>query len=81
MISKCANPGCNTTFRKLSDGKLFGFELKQPSPPCKDVPNSICEQEPERATVHFWLCGRCAGAMTLSFNPRDGVTVLPLPRL
>lgn len=80
MISKCANSQCDTSFKKFSEGRLFGFELRSPSYPCKDVPNSICEQGPARATVHFWLCGRCAGEMTLTFTPSDGVAVLPRAR-
>jgi len=81
MISKCANSRCDTSFRRLSEGRLFGFELRSPSHPCKDVPNGVYERGAERATVHFWLCGPCADAMTLSFNPREGVTMQPRPRV
>lgn len=79
MIAKCANPSCPNLFRYLSEGKLFPFELKNPSLPCKDVPNAVCVRRPHRHTIFFWLCRSCAGSLALHFDPRTGVSVRPLP--
>jgi hypothetical protein len=45
MISKCANPQCETAFHYLRGGKLYCFDLRRPLKPCRDVPNAICEKE------------------------------------
>ncbi|HEU5337235.1 MAG TPA: hypothetical protein VFU27_14790, partial [Terriglobales bacterium] len=75
MIAKCANPLCSNPFRYFGAGKLFPFELKNPSPPCKDVPNAVCVRRPHHHTIFFWLCRTCAGSLTLCFDPRTGVSV------
>ena len=78
MIRKCANPGCNTEFRYSTKGRLFPYEIKGPAEPCRDVPAVICEKQPERATVYFWLCSRCCRCFTLQFNMADGLVLVPL---
>jgi hypothetical protein len=77
MISKCANPECCNQFRYLGEGQLFPFELKDPSEPCKDVPNAVCLRKPRHHTIFFWLCPDCAGRMSLRFDPRTGLSVAP----
>ncbi len=79
MIAKCANPSCPNQFRYFGQGKLFPFELKNPTPPCKDVPNAVCVRRPHRHTIFFWLCRSCAASLTLCFDPHTGVSVLPVP--
>lgn len=78
MISHCANPGCGMPFHYLRGGRLYRFELRAPSSPCKDVPNAICGAEPSRATVFFWLCEPCSRKFSLEFNFRDGASLRPL---
>ncbi len=78
MIRKCANPRCNTEFRYSTKGRLFPYEIKGPAEPCRDVPAVICEKQPERATVYFWLCSRCCRCFTLQFNMADGLLLVPL---
>lgn len=78
MISKCANPTCKTDFHYLRGGRLYRFDLRRPSTPCKDVPNAICAANPSHATVFFWLCEDCSLKFTVSFSTREGVSLLPL---
>lgn len=77
MISKCANPICNTEFRSSREGQLFPYEIKDPEEPCRDVPAVICEKRPRHATVCFWLCEQCCAQFTLQFAVSTGVTLVP----
>lgn len=77
-ISKCANPNCNTNFHYLRGGRLYRFDLRRPSAPCKDVPNAICAAKPSHASIYFWLCEDCSLEYTLHFSSREGISVLPL---
>ena len=78
MISKCANPACNTVFHYLRGGRLYRFDLRRPVEPCKDVPNSICIAKPSHASVFFWLCDSCSLKYTVGFSTRAGISMLPL---
>jgi hypothetical protein len=78
MISKCANPVCNTDFHYLRGGRLYRFDLRQPMHPCKDFPNAICAAKPSRASLFFWLCDQCSLQYTLHFSTQEGISVLPL---
>ena len=78
MISKCANPTCNTDFHYLRGGRLYRFDLRCPVQPCKDVPNAICADKPSQASIYFWLCDRCSIHYTLRFSTQNGISVLPL---
>ncbi|MFB3916842.1 MAG: hypothetical protein ACE14M_08935 [Terriglobales bacterium] len=73
MLSKCANPACQTPFQYLRDGKLFQFEL-----PSHSGPQLVGGDRPVRKVEHFWLCGRCAATMTLAFERQHGMVVVPL---
>ena len=77
MIRKCANPACDVAFRSSHEGRLFPFEIRNPTAPCHDVPAVICEKQPGRATVCFWLCGRCCDRFILRFSVSSGVTLTP----
>lgn len=76
MVEKCANPNCETTFKYSRSGRLFAFEVRSPSGPCKDVPRAICEKQPSHATVCFWLCQRCTRDYVVSFSIRQGIQLL-----
>lgn len=78
MISHCANRDCAVPFRHFRGGRLYRFDLKQPSAPCADVPNAICSAKPSRASVFFWLCEECSAKYSLRFNFREGITLVPL---
>lgn len=79
MLSKCANPTCSASFRRLGSGRLFRFEVRSPSEPCRDVPDSVCSAKSGRASVFFWLCKNCKLTHTLSFDSARGLTVQPVP--
>lgn len=76
MVQKCSNPDCNAEFRYASRGRLFSFELRNPTAPCHDVPRAICETKPSHATVSFWLCERCSSKFTLQFTTKTGLALI-----
>ncbi len=69
MLSKCANPACETTLHYLRDGKVFQVEMSRPVP--------IDQRKPLRRVEHFWLCGPCSETQTLTFDQEYGVRVQP----
>jgi hypothetical protein len=77
MISKCANPDCGAPFRYLREGKLFRVELDTlENPP---VPGDL--DRPWHRVEHFWLCGRCAGELTLVCDKERGIMAVPLAKM
>jgi hypothetical protein len=78
MLSKCANPKCPVSFRRLGRGRLFRFEVRLPSKSCRDVPDSVCSSKSGHASVFFWLCENCKLTNTLSFDSVRGLTVKPI---
>jgi hypothetical protein len=74
MVSKCANPSCSTPLIYLREGKLFIMEhvpepkVKQQTGPKSKKPSNV---------EHFWLCGPCSAQMTLTYDRKTGVRVLP----
>lgn len=78
MLSKCANPKCSASFRRLGSGRLFRFEVRSPSEPCRDVPHSVCSTKSGHASVFFWLCENCNLTNKLSFDSARGLTVAPI---
>lgn len=72
MLSKCANPDCSAPFLYLHEGKLFRFHTG---------PKSPVRQTSEKAVRHvefFWLCGECAGTLTLRYKQGVGITTVSL---
>ena len=79
MVSQCANPDCRAPLRHLRDGRLFQFEVRTVG--LRDVESagqSAQKVPPRREVSHFWLCGQCSRAMTLTFDNVKGVVVIPL---
>ncbi len=68
MLSKCANPACSAAFRFLHEGRIFSLVRRPGEGPGSEPgpPNG----QPER----YWLCDRCAQAMTLVWS--QGAVVL-----
>ena len=54
MLAKCSNPSCSAQFRHLHEGRLFRLESDR----------TVGEIDVARVE-YFWLCDRCAPAMTL----------------
>lgn len=77
MVDKCANPLCPSLFRYFGKGRLFAFELRSPTLPCRDVPAAICEKHPSHATVCFWLCECCCRDLIVTFSSSEGMQVVP----
>ncbi len=71
MLSKCANPSCSTPLVYLREGKIFMME-QAPGPQAVDRKKVSAPR-----VEHFWLCGRCSAEMTLVYDPKSGVMVLP----
>ncbi|HLX76863.1 MAG TPA: hypothetical protein VKR26_19085 [Terriglobales bacterium] len=82
MLAKCANPSCHAPFLYLREGKLYQMEVGAEAPRSAPAPNNQPELAQDRKTTRrlefFWLCGRCAQRMTLSFNRGQGVVVVPI---
>ncbi len=76
MLSKCANPACSAPFHYLREGKVFRLEIEEGSDP---RPQLVQSSRPVGHAEHFWLCGACAGIMTLRVDNGKVVTV-PLHR-
>jgi hypothetical protein len=69
MVSKCANPSCDTPFRYFRGGMLFVFEPHERS--SSDLILSI---------EHFWLCECCAPSMTLVVDAGGHPRLEPVQR-
>ncbi len=87
MVAKCANPACTEPFHYLREGKLFRIEMNdgngtvQPHVISRVLLSGlqvISRQKPARGVEHFWLCGRCAAHLTVSYDETQGVVLLPL---
>ena len=75
MLSKCANPDCNTPFHYLRDGRLYQIDTASDS-----ERNGPPPSEPKRPhkVEFFWLCGQCAQSMTLTYQRGKGVVASPM---
>jgi hypothetical protein len=72
MLTKCANPACNATFRYLRDGRVFKIER-----PAGHTPH-VAGKKPPQLVEHFWLCDGCAVQMTLGVDFYGNVITVPL---
>jgi hypothetical protein len=66
LLDKCSNPSCRESFRYLQQGRLFRLECD---------PDSDSRYSPKRPE-YFWLCGNCAGEMTLRLDETTRITTL-----
>jgi hypothetical protein len=79
VVSQCANPSCRAPLRHLRDGRLFQFEVRTVGLRDLDIAGQSTQKlHPRREICHFWLCGQCSQAMTLTFDNVRGVVVTPL---
>ncbi len=78
MLSKCANPDCNTPFHYLREGRLYQIDTASDGERDGAAPSPA---EPKRAhkVEFFWLCGQCAQSMTLTYQRGKGVVAAPMP--
>jgi len=72
MVTKCANPCCDTFSRYLRGGRLFLFE----APPTLARSNwtepeiDFRQTGPQRE--YFWLCEQCAKSMIVVSRATEG---------
>ncbi|HZP16508.1 MAG TPA: hypothetical protein VFB00_00985 [Terriglobales bacterium] len=78
MQARCVNEGCNRTLHSFSEGRLFQFEVVSISLAASDEAAAPFDEKPQRETVHFWLCGRCASSLNLVLEPARGLKLVPL---
>lgn len=76
MLARCINESCNRPLHSFSEGRLFQFEVVSISLAASDDTSAPFDEKPQRETVHFWLCGRCASNYTLVLEPARGVKLL-----
>jgi hypothetical protein len=72
MLSKCANPECQNTLHYLREGKVFKVESE-------GAPFLVGDKKPQRKVEHFWLCGTCSAALTVTYDKGAGVQVSRKP--
>lgn len=80
MVSKCANPNCNTRFRYLRSGKLFHFDVTVADGNSKNGAAKQGVKKPAHKVEHFWLCEQCAASMTLKNEKNQGIIVIPIKK-
>ncbi len=61
MVSKCANPNCNTDFKYFSEGRIYEFAIGG------EGACSTATEAPRKGMKRelFWLCQDCAQQFTL----------------
>lgn len=72
MVSRCANPSCQTQFKYLHEGRLFQFASSG---------TQIGIHKNHLNFVFWWLCPRCCSSMTLVQHGSAGVRLVALPDL
>ena len=55
---------------------MFQFEVVSISLAATDESSAPFDEKPQRDTVHFWLCGRCASSHTLVLEPARGLRLI-----
>ena len=76
MLARCVNESCNRPLHSFSEGRLFQFEVVSISLAASDENSAPFDEKPQRETVHFWLCGRCASGYTLLLEPARGLKLV-----
>lgn len=76
MLARCVNESCNRPLHSFSEGRLFQFEVVSISLAASDENSAPFDEKPQRETVHFWLCGRCASVYTLVLEPARGLKLI-----
>jgi hypothetical protein len=75
MLSKCANPTCFTTFRYLSEGKLYLIDSKAVLVRHGARAESKCAGK-SSIYEYFWLCSSCCRDMTIQIDNKFEVSVV-----
>jgi hypothetical protein len=78
MIARCINPNCSTPLHSFAEGRLFQFEVVSISVSATDETIGPFDEKLNTQTAQFWLCGRCAGSLSLVLDPVSGLRIVPL---
>ena len=78
MLAHCTNENCKRPLHSFAEGRLFQFEVISISLAASDEKSAPFDEKPQRETLHFWLCGRCASKMTLVLEPARGLRLMSL---
>ena len=70
MVSKCANPECEATFRYLREGKLFTV------PVSRGQAESVSSAARARCVEYAWLCPSCSSRLTLCLTSEGELAVV-----
>jgi hypothetical protein len=82
MLSHCANSRCSRPFLRLRQGKLFLVETQFVARSGElTAPSSPRMRQQPRRVERYWLCDQCAAVWTLVHDRKQGVVLVPLPRL
>jgi hypothetical protein len=76
MLAKCANPTCSTPLIYLREGKIFMMEHTS-EPQIRPEGPVMAKPRPVGRVEHFWLCGPCSAEMTLTYEAKQGVIIVP----
>jgi len=74
MLSKCANPTCQTVFRYLHEGRLYLVGPKQAL--ARHKPG--CSRKSER-DEYAWLCASCSRYLMIQVDEEFGTRVVRKP--
>src|SRR5689334_18579295 len=76
MLTKCANPLCSRPLHYLRDGKVYRVEIKEEMQENGSNPFLVSSRRKSNLQ-HYWLCGDCMITMTLHFDERGNLSVVP----
>jgi hypothetical protein len=71
MLSKCANPGCSTTFRYLHEGRLYVIDPRE----ALARHQSSCLSKFGQL-AYAWLCSSCSLYLTIHIDEEFGTRVV-----
>jgi hypothetical protein len=78
MVSKCANPGCATSFRYFHQGKLYRIEIDAGADRRRVTFGAESKESGVLRRLEFyWLCDRCSELFTLVYDRKNGVALHP----
>jgi hypothetical protein len=79
MLSKCLNSRCSATFKYLGSGRLFRISFTEESRRFAMAGKKLVASIRSKAQPieHFWLCERCATAMTIELSDAGEVRLVP----
>jgi hypothetical protein len=75
MLNNCANPKCAKPLHYLREGRVFVFEVPDPTA------RKSVDGKRARRLEHYWLCGDCSQTLMLELTVETGISLVPKPSL